>query len=64
MPLRSIDTRFSRVLQRRHASSRPGGSLANDRDHVAADEPELDRPFDDWPFDYEPSDPPVDGARR
>jgi hypothetical protein len=59
MPLRVIDTRFIRLLEtRRHLSARPGRPLPNgptqppDEDERARTP--IHRPFDDWPFDFEP----------
>jgi hypothetical protein len=58
MPMRTIDTRFTRLFEHsRHASARPGrppkGPAEPDEDERAI--PPVRRPFDDWPFDFEPS---------
>ena len=57
MPVRTIDSRFARFRDHcRNPAGEPGRRPASP-DEPGEDEraiPPLRRPFDDWPFDFDP----------
>lgn len=54
MPVRTIDTPLSRLIEwRRRASTRPGRPLPKGPDAPPKDDEAATRPFNDWPFDYD-----------
>jgi hypothetical protein len=68
MPVRTIDTRLGRpIAERGHRSNRPThpkAPITSPDDERAGTS--TDRPFDDWPFDFDPavSEPAEGGDGR
>ena len=54
MPVRTIDTQLSRLIERRRrASTRPGRPQPKGPDAPPKGDAETTRLFNDWPFDFD-----------